>query len=162
MSPVFLRHSVEEARHLASMALEPAPIPATLILDGAPVARAKSRPFHEADSGTVHAAIVWDCTSGTFFRQVVKAETVQIIAGSLEITHGKGRKEHLVSGDILTLAAGSQLIIHVNDYVRTYSIRVTPRPSLGQRLVMPYQAFLMRSASAWSSKLPAFFSPFSF
>lgn len=115
-----------------SCSLEPAPIPATWILDGDPHAREKS--LADSSDGTA-SAHMWDCTGGRFQWEYPTEEIVHVLQGCA-IIEIAGVSRRLQTGDTHVFPAGSRFRWTVPDYVRTVRFRLRTRASapLGRRL----------------------------
>lgn len=104
--------------------LEPAPIAATDVLAGSPVARSR----HVLDLGDGLTAAVWDCTAGRFrWHYGACDEVVHIVEGEATITDSDGGVVHLRPGVIATFVAGSSVVWEVEEYVKKVAVmRDTP------------------------------------
>ncbi|WP_051471273.1 cupin domain-containing protein [Patulibacter minatonensis] len=103
--------------------MDPAPIDPATILDGAPVARARTQ------AGTADGRLsttVWDCTAGRFTWFFGCDEIVHIVEGSVVVTDEQGRSRTLGVGDVALFEKDTTTTWDVAEYVRKVAIhRVT-------------------------------------
>ena len=95
--------------------LQPAPINADWIIDGAPIARnALLSLSDDKDAFT----LMWDCTAGQFEWRYSIDETVYILEGSVIVEDEAGARHRLETGATAFFPAGSRAIWRVESYVR--------------------------------------------
>jgi uncharacterized cupin superfamily protein len=118
--------------HSGAHGLHPAPIPASWVLEGAPLARERS--LASSSDGTA-CAVMWDCTSGRFQWEYRGEEIVHVLQGCALIDIA-GMSRRLQSGDTHVFHTGSRYRWTVPDYVRTVTFRLQVATSgpLGRRL----------------------------
>jgi uncharacterized protein len=95
--------------------LEPAPIPADWVIDGAPQARASE--LARSPDGTCTLA-TWDCTAGTFHWYFNIEETIHILEGEVLVRDASGKESLLRQGDVAVMPAGKWMVWRVDRYVR--------------------------------------------
>ena len=105
--------------------LEPAPIPADWVIDGAPQARASE--LARSPDGTCTLA-TWDCTAGTFHWYFNIEETIHILEGEVLVQGEDGRHALLRAGDVAVMPANTWMVWHVERYVRKLAICRFPVP----------------------------------
>jgi uncharacterized cupin superfamily protein len=108
--------------------LEPAPIPADWVLEGAPTARVAE--LSRSADGTAMTA-VWDCTGGAFNWFFGGDETVHILEGEVTVDDGAARRT-LRPGDVAFFPAGTWARWDVDGYVKKLAFcrEAVPRPAL--------------------------------
>jgi uncharacterized cupin superfamily protein len=119
----------------AAVILDPLPIHASWILEGAPVAQAKV--ISRSSDGTART-IVWDCTAGRFNWFYDIDETVYVLEGSALIKDQTGTARLVSAGQTILFRAGSQAEWTVENYIRKIAFFRNPVPSfalLGIRIV---------------------------
>jgi uncharacterized cupin superfamily protein len=89
---------------VASVELEPAPIPLDWIVSGSPVARCKN--MERTHDHTAHI-VVWDCTPGSFKWRYGMDEAIVVISGESFVTNEKGEERHFGPGDLGFFPAGT-------------------------------------------------------
>jgi uncharacterized protein len=99
----------------ADVDLQPAPIPPSWIVDGAPQARSKRLAMSADGTSTIMA---WSCTPGRFNWHYHVDETLHIISGEVFVTDEKGECHRLGAGDMVFFPAGSSSFWHVTQEVR--------------------------------------------
>ncbi|HTV50098.1 MAG TPA: cupin domain-containing protein [Steroidobacteraceae bacterium] len=95
--------------------LDPAPIQAEWILEGAPVAR--GRPLCGSTDDNAFT-VMWDCTAGRFNWFYDIDETIHIVEGSALLKSTSGEEHVLTPGDVFLCAAGTRYEWTVDSYVR--------------------------------------------
>lgn len=96
-----------------------APITASDVISGAPVARA----LMLEDVGHGLSTFLWDCTAGRFHWDFGPCdETVHIVAGAVTVTDEQGGIARLVVGDVVTFRAGTRAIWDVEEYVKKVAV----------------------------------------
>ena len=107
--------------------LQPAPIPPSWILEGAPEAWNKN--LAESHDRTCWK-LFWECTSGRFNWDYDIDETAFIISGEAFITTGANGERRLGPGDMVFFPAGSTCTWRVPARVTKFAVmrRPTPRP----------------------------------
>lgn len=117
-----------------SSGLESLPITPEWILDGAPVARARSVVMSPDKMWHVMA---WDCTTGNFnWHFGEEDEIVYILGGEVFISSNGGPERRLAAGDVAVFPAGSSCTWRVTQPVRKIAVlrRRLPLPvALGVR-----------------------------
>ena len=103
----------------AAATLEPAPISARYILDGAPEARGKL--LAKSYDGTAHI-MLWECTEGLFVWHYDVDETVVIVSGEVFITDETGEERRLGPGDMGFFPAGSSCRWRVTRRIRKIAV----------------------------------------
>lgn len=136
--------------------LASAPIDPEWILEGAPEAR--SNWWSTGTDGT-NSNFVWDCTKGRFRWYFACDETVQIIAGEVEVSAAGVPATMLRAGDAALFRAGTWAEWNVPQYVRKHAALAStlPRPlrfqvACGRRAKTLLRRALKREAAA----LPVF------
>jgi uncharacterized protein len=111
----------------ADVELEPAPIPAAWIIEGAPQARSKRLAYSADSTSTIMA---WSCTPGRFDWYYTVDETLHIISGEVFVTDEKGATRRIGPGDMVFFPAGSRSTWHVTKEVRKLAVcrHSMPRP----------------------------------
>jgi uncharacterized cupin superfamily protein len=111
----------------ATVALDPAPIEAGWIVEGAPQARA--RELARSPDGTT-VVIAWSCTAGRFNWHYGVEETAHIISGEAFVTDDAGVERRLGPGDMAFFPAGSRSLWRVPCAVRKLAVcrHAMPRP----------------------------------
>jgi uncharacterized protein len=111
----------------ADVELQPAPIPADWITEGAPQARSK-RLATSAD-GTA-SVMAWSCTPGRFTWHYTVDEFIHIISGEIVVTDENGQSRRLGPGDMVFFPAGSVSHWQVTKEVRKFAVcrHSMPRP----------------------------------
>lgn len=107
--------------------LEPAPIPAAWIVEGAP--EAQSALLARSPDGGASVA-VWTCTRGAFRWHFWWDETVHIVEGSVTVTDTGGAMHVLRPGDVAFFPAGTTSLWDVPHRVRKIAFcrQPVPRP----------------------------------
>lgn len=113
---------------IADANLEPSPIPAEWVQEGAPFARVAE--LSRSADGTAMTA-VWDCTGGAFNWFFGGDETVHILEGQVTVDDGKVRRT-LRPGDVAFFPAGTWAHWTVDGYVKKLAFcrDAVPRPAL--------------------------------
>jgi uncharacterized protein len=107
--------------------LEPEPMPASWVLSGNPVTRAK-RVAGTRDS--LEHVMVWDCTPGRFTWHYNKDETLVVVSGETYIKSVCGVERRLGPGDWAFFPAGCKAEWHVTQHLRKVAVlkEALPRP----------------------------------
>jgi len=130
---------------IESAQLEPAPIRADWIVDGAPAARCA--PLSRSPDGLAMSA-VWDCTAGEFDWTFGGDETVHILEGEVTVQTPEGPRT-LRPGDVALFAAGTTCRWQVPVYVKKLAFCREPTPRsalLAARVARGLKAMLGRRA----------------
>ncbi len=98
--------------------LQPAPIPAHDVLEGAPVARA----LQLTCSGDGLSSGLWDCTAGRFRWWYGTDEIVHVLEGEVHVERGDGSLLVLLPGDVAYFEPGESTVWYVPDYVKKFCI----------------------------------------
>jgi uncharacterized cupin superfamily protein len=111
----------------SDLALKPAPIEPSWVLEGNPVARNREL-SHSPDWSAW--TMVWDCTAGRFQWHYDIDETVHFIDGSVTISGDGMAARRFGPGDVVFFPAGSSATWHVDSYVRKVAFcrKTLPRP----------------------------------
>jgi uncharacterized protein len=111
----------------ADVELDPAPVPPSWIIEGAP--RAYSKRLATSPDGAA-AVIAWSCTPGRFNWHYSVDEVLHIISGEVFVTDEKGETRRLGPGDVVYFPAGSHSVWHVTKEVRKLAVcrHSMPRP----------------------------------
>jgi uncharacterized protein len=139
---------------LSAVALDPAPIEPSWIIEGAPEARAKEL-ARSADGTAV--VVDWSCTAGQFHWHYSVDETLHAISGEVFITNHGGAERRLGPGDMAFLPAGSCSLWRVPCAVRKLAVcrQSLPKPfGLAPRFRM-----VRNSHKPEESVLPGFTPP---
>ena len=107
----------------ASDDLSPAPIDASWILEGAPIARRK---LMSGSSDGMANTYIWDCTAGQFNWKYSCDETACVLDGSVVVKDERGLPHTLRAGDTMFFPAGSNAHWTVEKYVRKVAIMRNP------------------------------------
>lgn len=99
----------------ADVELQPSPIPASWVVEGAPRAFAKRLAVSADGTSSVMA---WSCTPGRFHWHYVVDETLHIISGEVFVTDDNGNSRRLGPGDMAFFPAGSSSLWHVTKEVK--------------------------------------------
>jgi uncharacterized cupin superfamily protein len=102
-----------------------APIRASWIIEGKPVARAAL--LSSSADGTA-STYYWDCTAGRFNWYYGFDETLHILEGSVTLKAPSGSSRLVVAGDVIFFPAGSQAEWTVDKYIRKLAFCRTPLP----------------------------------
>jgi uncharacterized cupin superfamily protein len=105
------------------------PIPASDVIDGAPVAR--SVRITESADRLVSTHLL-DCTAGRFHWRFGVDEIVHILEGEVQIEDDHGATFSLGAGDVAHFPLGAHTVWHVPVYVR--KLAVHRAPSLATRV----------------------------
>jgi hypothetical protein len=116
--------------------LEPTPIRAEWILEGAPTAR--SRIVSRSSDGLGFTAL-WDCSAGRFHWFYGVDESICILDGSVVLTDAGGAARRLLRGDTFLFPAGSHYTWNVPEYVRKVAFIHEP---MSRRLRLVRQLFI--------------------
>jgi uncharacterized cupin superfamily protein len=111
----------------AGVTLEPLPIRAEWVLEGAPVTNAKI--ISRSSDGTART-LVWDCTAGRFNWFYDIDETVYVIEGSALIKNESGEARLVAAGDTILFRAGSRAEWTVDTYIRKIAFFRNPVPKI--------------------------------
>jgi uncharacterized protein len=103
----------------ATVALDPAPIRPSWIVEGAPQARAKE--LARSDDGT-SVVVAWSCTAGQFHWHYSLDETVHVISGEVWVTNEDEIERRLGPGDMAFFPAGSRSVWRVPAEVRKLAV----------------------------------------
>lgn len=101
--------------HVDELAMKPAPIDPSWIIEGTPVAR--YAPL-ATGSDTYASTAVWDCTAGRFNWYFGGDEAVYILEGEVVVTAPTGESRWLRGGDTAYFPAGTWFVWNVPAYVR--------------------------------------------
>jgi uncharacterized protein len=113
--------------------LDPAPIPTSWILEGAPEARGR---ILCCSSDDMALTVMWDCTAGRFNWFYDIDETVYVMDGRVVVCDAAGNTYTLVSGDVFFFPAGSRFQWTVSHYVRKVAfihVPLSPKLRLARR-----------------------------
>jgi hypothetical protein len=99
--------------------LEPDPIPADWILDGAPQARANKLVTSRDWSSTI---VVWECTPGSFKWHYCKDETIHFLSGEAFMIDDRGEEHRFGAGDIAFFPAGTACSWRVTEHIRKVAV----------------------------------------
>lgn len=113
-------------KHVPDLQMRDAPIQASWIIAGAPVARAADHVRSDDDSSF---SAVWDCTAGTFRWYFHWDETVVILEGEVHITDEEGSCYTLQIGDMGYFAARTWATWRIDNYVKKAAFIRRPFPS---------------------------------
>ncbi len=111
-------------------ALDPSPIKPEWILEGTPVARART--LTRAGDGRFSCAL-WDCTAGRFNWFFGCDEIVHILEGEVTVRE-PGAEYTLRPGDVAYFPAGSTSTWTVSRYVKKFAIHRSVAPTLLRRI----------------------------
>jgi uncharacterized cupin superfamily protein len=103
----------------ADVKLDPAPIPASWIIDGDPQASAVQLAASADGASTIMA---WSCTAGCFKWHYTVDETIHIISGEVYVTDEKDNVRRIGRGDMAFFPAGSVSTWYVPDHVRKLAV----------------------------------------
>lgn len=109
------------------MAMKPAPIDPSWIVEGAPEARLSE---HSKSFDGASVTAVWDCTAGIFRWHFGWDETVVILEGEVHVTAEDGSERVLAAGDIAYFKAGTWATWRIETYVRKVAFVRRPFPGL--------------------------------
>jgi uncharacterized cupin superfamily protein len=111
----------------ADTQLEPAPLPADWVIEGAPQAHAKR--LATSPDGAA-AIIAWSCSPGRFHWHYSVDEILHILSGEVVVTDENGESRRLGPGDMAYFPAGSRSMWHVTQEVKKLAIcrQSMPRP----------------------------------
>lgn len=84
---------------------------------GQPVAQLRGRKIASSEGDRVESG-VWECSPGTWRRQVTKAEFCHFIAGRCSFTHEDGTRIEISAGDSVFFPAETRGIWDVKETVR--------------------------------------------
>ena len=133
--------------------LEPTPIRAEWILEGAPTAR--SRIVSRSSDGLGFTAL-WDCSAGRFHWFYGVDESICILDGSVVLTDAGGAARQLFPGDTFCFHAGSRYTWSVPAYVRKIAFVHEP---MSRKLRLVRSAFqsvrrLLSAMFPWRARRP--------
>jgi uncharacterized protein len=139
--------ATESAYRANVYGLKAAPIVASWIISGTPVARTK-RLFTGAD-GTA-STYMWDCTAGRFNWFYDCDETICLVEGSVVLKDASGAVHRLGPGDAFYFPIGSRFEWTVEHYVRKIAFIHEPLPRMALRVARAWTALarLMRPGGA--------------
>lgn len=104
---------------VASVELEPAPIPPDWIVGGSPVARCKK--MARSHDGIWHI-VVWDCTPGSFTWRYGKDEAMVVTSGESFVIDEKGEERHFRPGDLGFFPAGTSSTWRITETLRKVAV----------------------------------------
>ena len=104
-----------------------APIRASWVLEGAPVARVAL--LSSSADGTA-STYYWDCTAGKFNWYYSFDETLHILEGSVTLKSPSGESRLVVAGDVVFFPAGAEAEWTVDKYIRKLAFCRTPLPGI--------------------------------
>lgn len=113
------------AEAAGDMAMKPAPIEPSWVIDGNPVARIAE---HSRGKDDAAFTALWDCTAGEFRWQFGWDETVLILDGEVHITAEDGTGRTLGAGDVAYFAGGTSAVWRIDTYVRKIAFCRKPFP----------------------------------
>lgn len=99
----------------AELELDPDPIYEKWILSGDPQARSKTLVFSPDGASK---AMLWECTSGSFYWRYRQDESVLVFAGSASVLDKDGKEHRISAGDFVFFPAGTELKWRIDDRVR--------------------------------------------
>ena len=114
--------------------LSPAPLDPSWILEGTPVARARTLELPEDRTIT---AMLWDSSAGRFDWHYGGDEIIHILAGEAELTFESGTVTTVRPGDMVYFPGAQVVRWHVPTYVRKvalYGARISPIRRLAHRI----------------------------
>ncbi|MBV9828396.1 MAG: DUF861 domain-containing protein [Alphaproteobacteria bacterium] len=126
--------------------LASAPIPASWVREGNPVARSAIL-SHSADGAAM--TLEWDCTAGKFDWIYDIEETIYITEGCAFIGTEKSPMRKYQPGDVLTLSSGTVAHWKVDNYVRKIAFLRLPQPrfvTLGVLAIRKMRQLISRPA----------------
>jgi uncharacterized protein len=97
------------------MQLDPDPIYEKWILSGNPVARSKTLALGPDGASK---AVIWDCTSGSFYWHYRQDEAVLFLSGDTYLLEENGKEQRFAGGDFAFFPAGTVAKWRVDGYVR--------------------------------------------
>jgi uncharacterized cupin superfamily protein len=103
----------------ADVKLDPAPIPASWIIEGNPQASSVQLAASADGASTIMA---WACTAGRFKWHYTVDETIHIISGEVYVTDEKDNVRRIGRGDMAFFPAASVSTWYVPDRVRKLAV----------------------------------------
>ncbi len=122
------RMTASDVRHEA---LDPAPIKPDWILEGKPVARAKTLTVAPDEN---FSSALWDCTAGTFRWHFRSDELVHILEGEVTVKSDDGTSRTLRPGDVALFPKGLTNVWHVPRYVKKLAVHRSQEDPLFTRV----------------------------
>jgi uncharacterized cupin superfamily protein len=132
--------------------MKPAPINASWIIEGAPVAR--NFVLSSAREGGAFT-MLWDCTAGVFNWHYDADETVYVLKGAVVVRDGQGVEHRLGPGDHMLFRAGSRAVWRVDDYVQKVAFLRTPIPWLIMLPLLGLKKIGKIAKASWSGAMLA-------